>query len=113
MNIEDLTKDELVALAGLMREVIRADDAYSDNEREQVDQLAATLGEERFEEVFAEATRRFTSRGDVKEYAKTIERPGARRAIFDCLITLAAADGVHSEEEKPLRWLASWWDLGA
>ena len=112
MDLDDLTNEELVALVGLMREVIHADHEYSETEREHIDELAAALGEERFEVVFTEAKRALTSRHEVKEYAKTVERDGARRAIFDFLMKLAASDGVANEEEKPLRWLASWWELG-
>jgi len=112
MEIHDLTDEELVALAGLMREVIRADHEYTDPERDHVDELAAELGEERFERVFHEAKERLTSIHEVKEHAKTITRDEARRVIFDFLMKLAYADGVAREEEKPLRWLASWWDLG-
>ena len=111
MGLTQLTDEELVTLAGLMREVIRADHEYSDAERLRVEELAATLGEERFNRIFEEAKRTLTSRHEVKEHAKTVTRPEARREIFDYLMKLAAADGVAREEEKPLRWLASWWDM--
>jgi hypothetical protein len=78
-----------------------------------VDELAALIGEERFGRVFEQAKRELTSLHEVKEHAKTVTRDGARRAIFDYLMNLAAADGVAGEEEKPLRWLASWWELGS
>jgi uncharacterized tellurite resistance protein B-like protein len=112
MELTELKDEELVALAGLMREVIRADHEYSDAERVRVEELAGILGEERFNDVFERAKRELTSLDEVKAHAKTVTRDAARRAIFDYLMKLAAADGVAREEEKPLRWLASWWDLG-
>ena len=113
MGLSQLNDEELVALAGLMREVIQADHEYTESERQCVDELAAEIGEERFARVFDEAKRSLTSRHEVKEHAKTVARPEARRAIFDFLMRLSAADGVDRDEEKPLRWLASWWDLGS
>jgi uncharacterized tellurite resistance protein B-like protein len=112
MGLSQLTDDELVTLAGLMREVIQADHEYSEAEKVRVDELAEQIGEERFAKVFDEAKRTLSSRHEVKEHAKTVTRPEARREIFDFLMKLAAADGVAREEEKPLRWLASWWDMG-
>jgi uncharacterized tellurite resistance protein B-like protein len=112
MGLSHLTDDELVTLAGLMREVIQADHEYTEAEKLRVDELAAELGEERFARVFEEAKRTLTSRHEVKEHAKTVTRSEARREIFDFLMKLAAADGVAREEERPLRWLASWWELG-
>ncbi len=111
MELKDLNDDELITLAGLMREVIRADHQYSDAEHVHVDKLKETLGETRFNAVFATAQKELGSLDEVKERAKQIENVEARRVIFGYLIGLAAADGVHGDEEKPLRWLASWWDF--
>ncbi len=112
MGLSQLTDDELVTLAGLMREVIQADHEYTEAEKIRVDELAAEIGEDRFARIFEEAKRELTSRHDVKEHAKNVTRPEARTAIFDFLMKLAAADGVARPEEKPLRWLESWWELG-
>lgn len=111
MELNELTDEELVTLAGLMREVIRADQEYSAGEQERVVALRVLIGQQRFDRVFAEAGQKITSRDALKERAKTVTRQAARQAMYDYLTALAAVDGVASEEEKPLRWLASWWDL--
>ncbi|AKF10765.1 TerB family tellurite resistance protein [Sandaracinus amylolyticus] len=112
MELRDLTNDETVCLMGLLREVIQADDDYSPAERAKMRELRDALGDERFDAAIDEAKRRYAgSRAALKEHAKTITRPEARRAMYALLERVAASDGVTASEKKPLDWVASWWDL--
>jgi uncharacterized tellurite resistance protein B-like protein len=112
MELRDLTTDETVCLMGLLREVIQADDDYSPAERAKMRELRDALGGERFDAAIDEAKRRYAgSRAALKEHAKTIARPEARTAIYEVLQKVAASDGVTPGEQKPLDWLASWWEL--
>lgn len=111
MELKNLTDNDLITLAGLMREIIRADQQYSPAEHVHVDKLRQALGERRFDNIFAAAQEELKSLSEVKERAKHIEGTEARQLMYDYLKDLAAADGVLSEEEMPLRWLASWWAL--
>lgn len=112
MRLSELNEDEELALLGLMREIVQADGDYSPGERRAVDELREELGPARFDKAILRAMDAFDSRAELKEHAKKITRPGARKAIFDALTSVAASDGVTSNEEKPLAWLASWWGLG-
>ena len=111
MTIQELTNDEALALMGLLREIIQADNVYSQDERASIQKLAAEIGVDRFNAVVAEAKERFPSQKDVKDHAKTITRPEARRAIYEALSEVAAADELLPSEEKVLTWLRSWWKL--
>jgi uncharacterized tellurite resistance protein B-like protein len=111
MKIDELTAGEALALLGLLREVVQADDVFSDAERASVAEIAAALGKARFDETAALAQRRFATRAALKEHAKTITRKEARVLIHATLVKVAESDGTAPPEEAPLRWLASWWDL--
>jgi hypothetical protein len=111
MKLDQLTDDEETVLLGWMREIVQTDDDYSEEERAEVARLKGLIGDERFERAIARAKARFPTRAALKEAAKEITRPEARRAMYDYLRTLAESDELLPEEEKPLRWLASWWKL--
>jgi hypothetical protein len=111
MNLTHLTPDEDAVLLGWMREIVQTDGEYTDAEREEVVKLRAHLGAERFDRAIVEANERFPDRHALKDGAKTVTRPEARASIYAFLRELAASDEVTADEEKPLKWLASWWDL--
>lgn len=112
MELHDLTTEEEICLMGLLREVIQADDDYSEPERVQVLEIRKALGEDRFNRAIDEAKQRYAgSRQALKEHVKTITRPDARAVIYATLQKVAASDGMIEGEAKPLDWLASWWDL--
>lgn len=109
MDIKDLTPDEDLVFMGLLREVIQADGEYSFEEREEVAALEEKMGSARFLTAM-NAAKKIESLAALKEHAKHITRVEAQRVIMDFLIHIAAVDGVDADEEKPLRWLASWWN---
>lgn len=111
MDLVDLTNDEEAVLLGWMREIIQTDGEYSDEERAEVIELRKRLGAERFDRAIVAANERFDGRAALKEAAKAITRQQARQAIYDFLEQLAGADELTADEEKPLKWLASWWAI--
>ena len=113
MDIADLDDSEALALVGLMREVVQADGDYSPEEQGVVREIRDALGHERFDATIERAKQELPGRAEVKAHAKTIERQEARWAIWEQLVDIARSDGVDAEEEKPLVWLARWWDLEA
>jgi hypothetical protein len=111
MDIVELTAEEDVVLFGFLREVIRADGKYSAAERKEVVALTEKLGMARTTRGMEEAALRFPTTAKLKEAAKAITRPEARLAIIGFLETVAAVDMVTPDEDRPLKWLASWWDI--
>ncbi len=107
--MKDLTPDEDVVLLGLLREIVVADGDYSDAERVEIDALRGEMGLSRFAVAMERAKERFTTRAELKEAARAVERPAARRAILRRLLDVAASDGIAPSEDKPLSWLKSVW----
>jgi hypothetical protein len=106
--MNDLTPEEDLVLLGLMREIIQADGNYSEAEQREVGKLKSEMGDARFDRA-VEGAKGFSSRGELKELAKTISRGAAQKAIFERLHALASADGISKNEEKPLEWLVHLW----
>ncbi|MBX7191648.1 MAG: TerB family tellurite resistance protein [Sandaracinaceae bacterium] len=111
MELSELTHDEVLVLVGFMRVVIQADGQFSNAEREHVALVRTALGTDRFTQAMLEATERFADNESLKRATKAISRPAARRAIHDVLVKIAASDTLTAEEDKPLRWIESWWEL--
>jgi uncharacterized tellurite resistance protein B-like protein len=111
MELRELSPEEDVVLVGLLREVSSADGRYTEPEKRHIERVCAALGAARFDAAVAKARELFKSRDAVKAAAKSITRKDARVVIYDTLDAMASSDGRTAEEEKPLAWLASWWDL--
>jgi uncharacterized tellurite resistance protein B-like protein len=111
VEIDELTPEEELALVGLLREIVQADGEYSDQERKAIQIVRNELGPKRFDETIGRCRDQFKSRGDLKEHAKGIKRQEARELIFQVLEKVAEVDGLDDEEKKPLKWLASWWNI--
>jgi len=111
MDLADLTTDEEAVLLGWMREIIQTDGEYTAEERAEVIHLRTHLGAERFDRAIVTANERFENRAALKEGAKGIKRQEARQAIYDFLKQLVGTDELTADEEKPLKWLASWWSI--
>jgi hypothetical protein len=111
MELSELTSDEALVLVGFMRIIVRADGEYSDAERQHVAIVEQALGPARFQQAMLDVRGQADKLDELKAAAKNVTRPEARRAIYDVLQKIAASDDISAEEEKPLRWLASWWAL--
>ena len=111
MELRELNDEERLVFVGLLREVVAADGSYTEPEKGLVAELSAAIGADRFRAAMEEARTRFSSRAELKEAAKAVERQEARKVMFDALVKASAVDGVDEAEVKPLSWLASWWGI--
>lgn len=107
--MKDFSPEEDLALIGLMREIIQADDEYSDEERVEVDRLRDDMGAARFAVAIEVAKKRFKTRRELAAHVRTITRVDAQKLILARMREVAAADGIHPAEQKPLEWLQAVW----
>lgn len=111
MEYTELTEDERILLVGLTRMVAGADHAFSEQEKEEMVQLANKLGEEPFKAAATAAGERLATREAMEAAAGAVSRPEARELIFTSLQDMAVADEVAPEEAELINWLADLWDL--
>ena len=127
-HVDLLTRDELLALAGLLRTIVLADreiDGYELDALDGVGRRVALLGSvattyrtaERamgageFRALFGEACRKLPTDDAVRKAAEAVVRPEAREILFAILRDVAASNGIVPEEQAILDWLLERWGL--
>ena len=111
MEISDLTRDERMALLGLMEQIVVADHAASSDEAERITDVATALGEEDYQSCLNEVEERFSEAEALKGFLKTIERQEARELIVGTVLNVAMADTVSANEEHILDWVKREWQV--
>ncbi len=111
LQVSELTHDEELALLGLLKAVIQADKKLGFEENEELKRVAGLMGTARFHERVTEAKQLFHKLSEIKAHAKKIDRQPARQLIFNLALEMARQDGVISEEEDLLSWLAETWSV--
>ncbi len=112
MKLSDLEDHELVAFIGLAKQVIRADNTVSDDEKDWLAATAQKVGAERWTQGIRAAQDQFDNADDVRAAALACEREEAREAMHSALVGLAGTDEYVLEEAQILDWLAREWDIG-
>lgn len=111
MELEDLNEDEKTALVGLVKAVVLSDGKVSEDEREEVDQIVAALGEEGYQRHLDLFESRFPDEVAFQKFLKTITRQDARDLIYGTVLSGAAADAIEGGESDLLSWLATAWNI--
>ncbi|GEM_PF-854397 len=135
-EIEELTEAEMLALAALLRVLIRADGAFSADEHAALSAVAASvtlmverdaddsatyrttgeplqpLGDDALFALIERAGRELPDEASIRTLARTVTRPAARATIHALLFEVAASDGIAIGESAVLDWLAECWALG-
>jgi hypothetical protein len=135
-ELEQLTSEELLVLAALLRCVIRIDRQFTAPEQEAVGRVAmrvaappegedpeATtpyresaralepIGEERLFELIELAGEELPDDDSIREAALAVTRQEAREAIYGLVWEVAASDVAFRGESKLLDWLIGAWNL--
>lgn len=111
MTLQELTRDEQLALVALSEVTVVSNRTVTDTEVAELDHLVHELGEDTFHELAEQAEIRFADREVLKTFLKGIVRPEARELIYGTALTEALADTLPHEEGQFLEWLAAEWDI--
>jgi uncharacterized tellurite resistance protein B-like protein len=111
MQLTDLHPDERLALVALSRAIVRADGVVSPTEGRMVGRIALALGDATYRQAFAQAVESYPDEAALKRFLETIQRPEARRLIFDTILDLAVSDELSPAEVPMLRWLEANWAI--
>ena len=111
MTIDELAKDERIALGGLLRLMIRSDGDFTEAEEETVNQLGEELlgGAGEMWRVISDSAQACPRDADIRAAAAKVTRAEARTVILDLMRKVAAGDEVSAEEETLIGWLESLW----
>ena len=111
MEINELNRDERVALLGLLKLMIQADREMSAEEGQELNRIAAQMGPEVWKETKKEAMEQLRSADDIRQQAGRVTRQPARELIYDLVFDMALPGAVVDEEKKELDWLVQLWEL--
>lgn len=103
--------DEKLALAGLVRMVVRADGTFSPAEVSAVTQLGKELGSGEFWRLMAMAQQELEDADDLMEVVDRVHRQEVREWIYGVLVGLAAVDGIDDTEGSVLDWVMQVWGM--
>ncbi len=112
MTPAELDNSELIVFIGLAKQVIRADQVVSDDEKQWLSDTAERVGIDRWRQGIKDAQEQFTEAQDVRDAAKALEKAESRELIYEALMKLAEGDDYVYEEAVILDWVARIWDIG-
>jgi len=111
MELNELTREEQVALVALLELVIESDAGVSESEAEQIDRIVDKIGEDAYRSAAEEADDRFQDEDDLKAFLPTITRQDARECIYEAILEAAIPDAIGVRESELLEWLAQQWNV--
>lgn len=112
MNLNDLTRDEQLALGGLVRLMIRADGVFTQEEEERVSAIGEELGGGALLwRIVSDSAQAFRSDADVRRAGAAIARAEARELVLGVLTSVAVADTVTPAEQGLIDALRAAWAL--
>lgn len=111
MTINELSRDEKLALVALTEVAIISDGNVTEKEVAQVEIIVEELGEDLFHELAEEGEKRFAERADLRSFLKTIKNPESRELIYATVLNENLANTIPHEQSEFMDWLASIWDL--
>ena len=109
VTFDELTAEEQLALAGLVRLMVRMDGQFTPDEVIAVSTLAKDIGATRFWSMMTDAQTMETE--ELSDHVAAIQRPEVREWMYGVLVGLAAVDGIDSAETELLDWLMDVWQL--
>ena len=111
MDLSELTREERVALVGLLELIVGADARVSDDEADEMGAIVEAVGEDAYREAAEEVDRRFDDESQLRVFLPTIQRQNARELIYETALEAALPDAVGARESQLLDWLATVWGI--
>ncbi len=110
MDLKDLTRDEQLALGGLVRLMIRADGVFTQEEEERVTAIGEELGGGALLwRIVSDSAQAFRSDADVRRAGAAVRRSDARELVLGVLTSVAVADTVTPGEQGLIDALRAAW----
>lgn len=109
-GIKNLSASDQLALAGVLRLLVRLDGKFSENEQEALEDIAVEFGQKMFWQLMDEAGRKLPDDAAIREAALGVSVE-ARSIIFECILGVARSDTIQVREMALLDWLRENWKL--
>ncbi len=109
MKFSDLDAQEQLALAGLVRLMVRMDGEFTPKEAAAVSALAREIGATSFWSMMTES--QTMEMEELSDLVSELPRKTVREWMYGVLVGLAAVDGIDAAESELLSWLMEVWEL--
>jgi hypothetical protein len=109
-NIKDLPASDQLALAGMLRLLVRLDGKFSAEEQEALEDIALEFGQQLFWQLMDEAGRKLPDDAAIREAALGVSE-GARALVYDCVLRVAQSDTIQVRELDLLDFLRASWKM--
>ena len=111
MELADLSKDEQLALAGLLEFVVLASGHVTEDEELEIKAIVEAIGEETYRAAVNQVDKRFPDEQALRVFLSSIGRQEAREIIYGTVMEAAMTDTVEGRESALLEWLAKEWKV--
>ena len=108
---QNLTRDEQLVFAGLVRVLVRMDGTFSTEEVKAVHRVATELGTKAFWAAMTESQNALPTVDDVIASVAEVTDPRTRTWMYALLLEVANVDGLDVSEQQMLMWLANTWQV--
>ncbi|TAL68164.1 MAG: hypothetical protein EPN82_12270 [Bacteroidetes bacterium] len=111
MELSQFTKEEKIALVGLIEHLLMADNVVSLEESEALRNVVAEIGEHDYRSLIHDYRPIIDNLDSFKQFLQNIERQEPREIIYGTLFEIAESDFFEENESELLDWLAKEWKL--
>ena len=111
LPLKEIGPQDQVALAALLRLMVRLDGRFTEAEQEALGDLALSMGERRFWQVMDEAAQRLPDEAAIRDAAIQVTDQSAREVLYLALVRVAESDVIQSTEAGLLAWLRQQWSI--
>jgi uncharacterized tellurite resistance protein B-like protein len=111
MEINSLSREELIVFVTLVEKIVMADRKASNEEIVHLDKIVSEIGEELYKEMIKEAEGKWASGEETKKFLKTVTNQESRDLIYGTILEIAIEDGLNTSEIELLTWLEENWEI--
>ena len=111
LGLKELDPGAQLALAALLRLLVRLDGRFSEEEQHAIEDVALEFGEKRFWQTMDEVGRNLPDEKSIREAAVRVVDPAAREAIYQAVLHVARSDSIQIPEQGLLEWLRETWEI--
>ena len=110
-TVAELNDQERITLVALLRASVFSDGEVSEEEHEQIQAIAAEMGQEAFELASIHAEEQGRNVRELCDLIEKVERKEAQELIYAALLSAAAKDSVDPGEADILEFIETNWDV--
>lgn len=111
MNFNTFSDSELIALIGLVKQILAADDVVSHAEKNKLQLIIVYIGEEKYRDIMDEYNKHFKNPDKFRKLLGSVKDQRIRESIYGAAFEIAISESIDTKESEILDWLADQWEI--